>query len=330
MLFPFVQFELTHAIGPPPGRYVLGPRERPADEAQAEGVGAAPSAYLTGVTRGVASADLIVLCLLGAAGARQAGRLARRRAREEGADAGLQDVAVLRASFIRASTPFADRRDADRFVDELSDGGERAGEHVERALRAINEMIRAHRAAGPDPYAVELTPEDARAIRVGYGGGQEVANGTWLRALSLPTARIGRVSRAERVRPTEELAAALAGRAPVMEGEDVLGRVLLDLDQRRPRAAARQLDAALALLIAELRALAGDVGAAHVAVQLESARARAHELSARAVQGGLTDDDTKAIDELSAGAERALSAWRLERGRALYEPGVELSELPVP
>jgi len=87
--------------------------------------------------------------------------------------------------------------------------------------------------------------------RLGYGRGEEVAEGLWTdaRELILPQRR---QRRTRILAPQARLAALLGGREQPLAGEELALRARLDLDQDRPREAALQVLVALDAVIAEL------------------------------------------------------------------------------
>jgi hypothetical protein len=87
--------------------------------------------------------------------------------------------------------------------------------------------------------------------RVGYGTGEQVAEGEWRSARNLAAPRAGG-GREAALRPQERFAALLSGRDVALAAELLALRARLDLEHERPREAALQLDAALAAGLAEL------------------------------------------------------------------------------
>ena len=62
-----------------------------------------------------------------------------------------------------------------------------AGEdEVQAAVATLNRVLHMHRAATADPHVRELRREQAVVVRVGYGEGDQVADGRWVKALELP------------------------------------------------------------------------------------------------------------------------------------------------
>ena len=57
---------------------------------------------------------------------------------------------------------------------------------VASALAVLNRALRAHRAAAADPYIAEVSPGRALVVRIGYGSGEEVADGRYGEAVELP------------------------------------------------------------------------------------------------------------------------------------------------
>lgn len=120
---------------------------------------------------------------------------------------------------------------------------------VDTAVRELNGVLRAHRAAAFDPAARDVRAEHAIALRVGYGSGDEVAEGRFADARALPTGPRGR----SRDEPGERLAALLSGRDSLLACEELVLRARADLDASRPREAALQARVALEAFLAELR-----------------------------------------------------------------------------
>jgi hypothetical protein len=89
-------------------------------------------------------------------------------------------------------------------------------------------------------------------VRVGYGSGEEVADGRFEAAFEVGAPRRRR-RRAEVLAPQERLAATLAGRAPLVPAEELVLRARADADAGRPREAALQARIALEALLAHLR-----------------------------------------------------------------------------
>src|SRR4051812_49454730 len=190
---------------------------------------------------------VIVLHTLGARERRRIGGR-RPRAVEEAEEA--DPVPTWRATMIRAE-PLPDADEAERWLESLRRDADAREAELADALYELNALVRAHRAAAADPYAREVARWHANALRIGYGSGQQVADGRFTAAYDVPEPR-GRVRRAETLAPQERLAALLGGSSEVMAAEELVLRARLDLDAGRTREAALQARVALEALAAEL------------------------------------------------------------------------------
>ncbi|MGH2923136.1 MAG: hypothetical protein ACRDKH_03780, partial [Solirubrobacterales bacterium] len=88
--------------------------------------------------------------------------------------------------------------------------------------------LSALRAGARDPLVHEIGATRALAVRIGYGAGEELADGRWTEALELPPPKRGRL---DEVDPQALVAAVLAGRERVHPAETLLQRARLDLAQ---------------------------------------------------------------------------------------------------
>jgi len=207
--FGFVQLELPWVLGPADGRYVV--RSRGAD---------------------TTPEHVLVLATLGAPERRL---LRGRRARGAPAEPDPTPVATARATVI-AAEPFADDGAAQRWLAAID-----ARPEVLRALAVLNRALAAHRVASADPHVREAGLEQALALRLGYGAGDEVARGLWTQARELPLTGSGhgRSRRPAALRPQERFAALLGGRDRALACEELTLR-------------ARSLGLALRTALAEL------------------------------------------------------------------------------
>jgi hypothetical protein len=88
--------------------------------------------------------------------------------------------------------------------------------------------------------------------RIGFGAGEQVADGQWTDARELSAAR-ARQTRAKVLQPQARLAAVLGGRERALACEELALRGRLDLDHGRDREAALQVLVALDAALAELQ-----------------------------------------------------------------------------
>ncbi len=220
--FAFVQFEFGFALGPADGRYLTQP-----------------------VTEG-GSRLVIVLRTLGAPQRRLLGR--RRPRAVQRVDP--EPVPTSRASVIGAE-PFESNDAADEWLGKLRADEDALRPAVERAAGDLNRVIRVHRAVAADPYARDVSPDGALTVRVGYGRGEQVADGRFAVAYEVPR-RDPRRRRVERLSPQEHLAAVLAGREEVLACEEIVLRARADIEAGRSREAALQARIALECVLSEL------------------------------------------------------------------------------
>jgi hypothetical protein len=179
-------------------------------------------------------------------GAPQRRLLGRRRAKDV-TSAAPEPVPTSRATIVHAGA-LESAAAGDAWVDR---GEEEREEEVAAAARELNFVLRSHRAAASDPYTRDVRAEHALVVRLGYGEGEQVADGRFERAIELPKEPPKR-KRGDALAPQERLAAVLGGRDALLVGEELALRARLDLDAGRPREAALQARIALESLLGEL------------------------------------------------------------------------------
>jgi len=277
-----VQWEFAGRLGPPPGRYVV--RRYAGDE----------------VSEVVVVADL-------------SGPVAsRRRSRRAPPAPDPSAVPVTRITVIDAS-PLPDDATAAEWLRRAT------GVEAERvstvAAATLARFVSAHRVSAADPAVGDPDPARALCTRIGYGAGEEVAEGAWADARELPPPEApvapGRRRRAQH-RPAERLAALMSARDAALACEELTLRARGDLDRGRHREASMQLEAALAAALAELagwREL-GDV--AERLVELEGYSEAVGAAAAAAREGRLEGAHVESVTAALARLESAL------RARAIY------------
>jgi hypothetical protein len=279
-LLPFVQLEYPGSVGIGDGRYLA----RSDDEAS----------------------EVLVAATLGAERA-VSGRRRRHRATRAAEDPEAATIPVTRLTVV-TPTPLGPD-EARHWLDEVAKDGEAAKAQVETALRLINFAIAAQRAGSQNPYVNELDAARAVAIRVGFGVGDEVADGNWTdaREIQLP-AESDR--RAEILQAQERVAAVLGGRDEVLACENLVLRARLDLEEGRRREAALQLRVGLEAL---LRELADDpsAGVQEDLAVLEGRRDEVVEAANGALRGNPNDDQATMLGEVTTRCERALRRHRV-------------------
>jgi hypothetical protein len=141
---------------------------------------------------------------------------------------------------------------------------------------------------------------------VGYGAGDAVAHGDWEVARELEAGRRGRVRRA--LDPQERVAALLSGRDAALACEELTLRARGDLDRGRGREAALQLDTALRAALSELESWREQGDMSSRLTELDQLAPPVAAVAASALQGGLSDEATAAVETALARLEAALRA----------------------
>jgi hypothetical protein len=228
-------------------------------------------------------------------GGLEAPRRTRRRARR--ADPGPAEVETTRVTVIDAA-PLGGLDSADawlaRAVDDVSVSAD--------ALAVANLAVAAHRLASGDPWRPDAALSWALVWRVGYGTGEQVADGEWESARDLPLPRPKRSMFA----PEERVAAVLGGREVALACEELALRARGDLEHGRTREAALQLSVALDAALAELEVWRGTLAAR--LDELTAHREPVRRAAASALQGGLEPEDVAAVETSLARLEAALRA----------------------
>jgi hypothetical protein len=275
-LFRFVQVELPWALGPPDGRYLVRPE----------------------ATETASPTHVLVFATLGAPERRRlAGRRHRRDAEPE---PGPTAVATGRATIIDVGAPM-DEAQARAW---LADAGEEA---LEAGLAVLNRALHSFRIITADPYLQPVGRPQAIVARIGFGAGEEVAEGRWTAAKEL-TVPEGRRRRSRILAPQARLAALLGSREAALACEELTLRARLDLDQGRPREAALQLLVALDAALAEL---AAGSQAAELAGRLDELRGQRDPVAGAAqaaLSGPLREADASAVAFALERVEAALRA----------------------
>ena len=281
-MFRFTQVELPWALGPPDGRYLLR--------------------YLSDQPD-VAPSHVLVIATLGAAQRR--GRLARRgRQVQSQPEPEPTPVTTGRATVIDVGEPFADERDAGRW---LNGAGE---SQLSEDLAVLNWALYAFRLATTDPYHGTVSREHLLVARVGYGAGEQVADGLWTQAREL-IAPARRQRRLKVLHPQARLARLLGRREQPLVCEELALRARLDLDQGRPREAALQILVALDAAIAEL---AADPRAEAFQTRIDELREQRDpvaDAAQAALAGPLDPDEREAAEFALQRVEAALRARML-------------------
>jgi hypothetical protein len=178
---------------------------------------------------------------------------------------------------------------------------------VTRDLDQQNRVLHAHRIAAADPHVHAVSRGQALVARVGFGSGEEVADGRWTQAREL-IAATRRQRRAAALTPGARLAAVLAGRDRALVSEELALRARLDLDQGREREAALQVLVALDAALAELQA---DRAGGELAERVDELRGQRDPIAAAAqaaLEGPLSEAERESVAFALGRIESALRA----------------------
>lgn len=274
-LFRFVQLEVPWPLGPDDGRYVV--RRHAGEQPD----------------------HVLVLATLGAPERRRRGAKKPRATESEPEPT---PVATGRATIIPA-TPLESGDAAARWLGEVDVEAE-----ADLALTVLNVALHAHRVATADPYSREVGRDDAIVLRVGFGEGEQVAEGRWTEALDVPPPKVRRQKRSAALRPQERLAALLGGRDAALACELLVLRARGDLDAGRQREAALQLRIALAAALAELPAWAGTGDLTTRLEELAGSQEGVEAVAATALQHGLDAEQAAETERVLGRLEAALRA----------------------
>jgi hypothetical protein len=214
-----------------------------------------------------------------------------------------EPVPTARATIVRAA-PFSDTEEAVSWLAAVDLEAE-----LDAAVIVLNRALHAHRVATADPYVTEVSPSRALVARVGYGSGDEVADGRFGDAREVSVSGHGRPRRSMEA-PEERFAALLGGRAEVLPAEELVLRARADLNAGRLAEAALQARVAIEALLAA-QVASPDSGAA--GGSLAAHRDAIATAANAALRDELPGDSAAALEEAVAAMELALKRRRLGR-----------------
>jgi hypothetical protein len=242
---------------------------------------------------------VIVFATLGAPERRRLAAL--RKQREAPAQPEPTPVTTGRATVIDVDEPLADQAQAASWLQgvgeaELADG-----------LAVLNRALHAFRLVVADPYLHTVSRSQAIVARVGFGDGEQVADGLWSDARELLQVE-SRQRRSRVLQPQARLAAVLSGRELPLACEELALRARQDLDHGRHREAALQVLVALDAALAEL---ARDPNALSLRERMAELRAQRDPVAgaAQAALGGpLSESQRESVAFTLGRIESALRA----------------------
>jgi len=285
-LFGFAQFDLAGALPLADGRYVV---------------------------RDEGEETVLVTETLGAPAP---SRRRRRRPRESDANATPATLPLARVTVVRSTDSFATEEDATRWLEATTGDEALADTLVATGVATLNRALHVHAVVSSDPHQPAVSPDRAAAVRIGYGSGEQVANGEWTAAheLDVHGGASRRQRREDTLRPQERTAAVLGGRERLDTCETLLLRARADLDAGRPREAAFQLRVGLDTLLMELKDTLDDPAHAEDMATLESHRDELTNAAETALRGDLDSTQLTAVVDTLQLCERVLRRRRVLKG----------------
>jgi hypothetical protein len=241
---------------------------------------------------------VLVLATLGAPERR---RLLAKAKRQAEAEPEPTPVPTGRATVIEVGTPFPDQADARAW---LSSAGE---PDLEAGIAVLNRALHAFRLVTADPYMHPVGREHALVARLGFGAGEQVADGLWTDARELLAAK-GRQPRSKVLQPQARLAAVLGSRERALICEELALRGRLDLDHGRDREAAMQVLVALDAALAELQSDPTHEALAARLAELREQREAVAGAAQSALAGSISPEQREAVAFTLSRIEAALRA----------------------
>jgi hypothetical protein len=275
--FRFMQVEYPWALGPPDGRYLIRAHGDPPN---------APPVHV------------LVVSTLGAPERRS--RFARKKIRQAEPEPEPIPVTTSRATVIDVGTAFEDESEARAWLAQAGDA------EFDQGLAVLNRTLHAFRLVTADPYLTPVGRSHALVARIGFGAGEQVADGLWTDAIELLDRR-ARQRRATVLQPQARLAAVLNGRESPLASEELTLRARVDIDHGRDREAALQVLVALDAAIAELSL---DPTAPALQQRLEELRGRREATAAAAQQALAGPLSAETLEEVTFTLKRIEAIFR--------------------
>lgn len=274
--FPFVQLDLAGTVGLDEGRY-LGRDPKRVLVVQVAGLPTPPRR-----------------------------RLRRAMPKYAEPETKLASVPLTSLTAIRPEA-LGDAAAAVHWLEQMREDRELTEAAIAEAVLLINEAVHASRTATLDAHRADIDAEHALAVRIGFGHGEDLADGRWEEAIEIPAGE--RRRRAEMLRPQERVAAVLSARERVSACELLLLRARADTDAVRTREAALQLRVGLEALLAERAAFATTAQTDDLAT-LDERRKITGEAANEALAGDLSEARTAEVVETLRLCERVLRRRR--------------------
>ncbi|HEU4945446.1 MAG TPA: hypothetical protein VFT10_09830 [Solirubrobacterales bacterium] len=224
------------------------------------------------------------------------------------------ELPLARVTAVRAFEPLADEGAAKSWLETVADSEETVDRLLEEGTDDLNRALHAQAVASGNPYLQAVALETAVAVRIGFGSGEQLADGLFTEARQVdpglrPDSR--RRLRDEELRPQQRIAAVLGDREHLDACETLLLRARADLDAGRNREAALQMRVGLEALLIELQGSFSDPGHEEDMATLKSRRHETGDLANAALRGALDTTQLESLQEIQALCERVLRRRRI-------------------
>jgi hypothetical protein len=242
-----------------------------------------------------APSHVVILATLGAPERR---RMLARRSRTAPPEPDPAPVPTTRATVVDVGDPLPGQAEAAQWLGNAGEG------FLDAGLLVLNQALYAHRLVSADPYARPVARGQPLVARIGFGAGEQVAEGRWADAREL-VLRPTRSRRVKALHPQARMAEILAGGETPLVCEDLSLRARLDLDLGHDRAAALQVLIALDAALAEL---AGDHAVTGRLDELRLQRTPIAAAAQSALAGPLDGEELETVAATLGRIEAALRA----------------------
>jgi hypothetical protein len=132
------------------------------------------------------------------------------RAKKASSPPPVPEVPVTRAT-VADSKPFEGESEAKAWLKAVTGNPKRRAEHARDALDVLNRALETLRRHSEDPLVGDASFHHALIVRIGYGSGEQLADGEWTEAREMPSSPTPRHADLDAQRKT---AVELAGREP--------------------------------------------------------------------------------------------------------------------
>jgi hypothetical protein len=229
-------------------------------------------------------------------------RLRRARPKDSDPDPEPERLPASTLTVIRPEA-LGDADPARAWLDRVRDDDDAIEVELTGALELINAALHAQRTATLDPHLPDVAPERALAVRIGFGTGEELADGRFAAAIDVPHS--ARRRRLATLRPQERIAAVVGRRERIPPADLLLLRARADLDAGRTSEAALQLRVGVDALLHGPRRNGAEAEAADLTA-IDERRELTAGAADEALRGELSEERVAELTETLRLCERVL------------------------